>query len=594
VRVSLDGRDRRATADAEGRWSVRFPALPPGGPHELRVEGAGRTIAVHDVLVGDVWVASGQSNMEFALSGASNGAAAVAAASDPELREFAVPHSWSETPREELEGGSWARADPQHAGGFSAVAYFFARRLRASEGVPIGVIHTSWGGSNVETWESREQLGLGEGAVSAIVAEQRRRAGAVLDSLRARLGDLPTEDPGLVDGEARWADPALDDSGWTEIRVPGLWEEQGLASLDGVVWYRATVELTEAEARQGARLSLGMIDDDDVTWVNGTEVGRTTGYNVARDYQVPASALRPGRNVVAVRVVDSGGGGGPYGEPARFVLTTPGGRHPLAGSWRLRVGAVGTTQLDGQVINKIPSVLYNAMIHPLLDYPVRGVIWYQGESNANDVEQAAAYRALFAGLVRGWRAEWRAGGGDFPFLWVQLPNYGAVDPVPPASAAWATLRESQAAALSLPRTGQAVAIDVGEAGDIHPKDKQTVGDRLSLVARRVAYGEPVEASGPTYRSHTVGDGRVTVEFDHVDGGLTSPAPGRALHEFAVAGADRRWVRAEARIEGDHVVVWSPEVSNPVAVRYAWSDSPDDPMLYNRAGLPARPFRTDDW
>jgi sialate O-acetylesterase len=594
VRVSLDGRVRRATAGDAGRWEVSFPALSAGGPHELAVEGGGRSVAIHDVLVGDVWVASGQSNMEFALSGARNAAAAIAAAHDPMLRELTVPHSWSVTPQDTLAGGSWERADPQHAGQFSAVAYFFARKLRAAERVPIGIIHTSWGGANVETWESQRQLGVGDSAVRAVLAREEARAGAVTDSLRARLGNVPAVDPGLVDGRAPWADPSLDDSGWMPLKVPGLWEEQGLPGLDGIAWYRTAVDLTAEEARQGARLTLGMIDDDDIAWVNGTEVGRTVGYNVRRSYEVPASALREGRNVIAVRVVDGGGGGGPYGDPAELALTAGSVRHPLAGTWRFRVGAIGSAQLDGQVINKIPSVLYNSMIHPLLDYPIRGVIWYQGESNANGDAQAAAYRDLFAGLIRSWRREWRTGQGAFPFLWVQLPNYGAVDSVPPARAAWATLRESQTAALSLPRTGQAVIIEAGEAGNLHPTDKQTVGERLALVAQKVAYGEPIEASGPTYRSHAIRDGKVILYFDHVDGGLTSPAPGRALHGFAIAGADRHWVKAEATIEGDNVVVWSPEVPDPVAVRYAWSNSPDDPTLYNRVPLPARPFRTDDW
>ncbi|HEY4955526.1 MAG TPA: sialate O-acetylesterase [Gemmatimonadaceae bacterium] len=263
---------------------------------------------------------------------------------------------------------------------------------------------------------------------------------------------------------------------------------------------------------------------------------------------------------------------------------------------------------DGQHINKIPTYLYNRMLHPLLPFPIRGVIWYQGESNANNDAQAMAYRAQFVTLIRSWRREWESGPAategrqELPFLWVQLPNYGPIDSLPPLHAGWATLRESQAAALSLPATAQVVTIDVGEANSLHPRNTQEVGRRLALAARSVAYGEHVIYAGPTYRRHEARGGRVTVEFDNVGGGLVSRAPFAPRAEplrdrvlgFAVAGADRRFVWAEARIEGDHVVVWSDAVPNPVAVRYAWANSPENPSLYNSSGLPAPPFRTDDW
>jgi len=592
VRISLDGEVQGAVADAAGAWRVGFPAMEAGGPHTLTVEAGGASVTVRDVVVGDVWVASGQSNMEWPLAQATNGPATAAAANDPLLREYAVPHGWAASPEADLEGGSWARAEPDRAGTFSAVGYFFARELRASAGVPIGIIHTSWGGANVETWMSRRSLGITDSAWNAMLAAERARVEATRESLRARIGDLPSSDRGTVDGRPAWADPALDDSGWERLAVPGYWEEAGYAGLDGVAWYRTTFTLTEEEAREGVRVSLGMIDDDDVTWVNGVEAGRTEGYSLPRVYEVPATVLRAGSNVLAVRVSDGAGNGGPYGEPERFYVETRSGRHSLAGPWRFRVGAV-SLGTDGQRINKVPSYLYNQMIHPLLDYPVKGVIWYQGESNANDDAQAGAYRTLFGGLIRGWREEWRGTEGDFPFLWVQLPNFGAVDAEPPARAAWATLRESQTAALALPATGQAVAIDLGDPADIHPRDKEPVGKRLALVARRVAYGERVAASGPVYRRHEVRDGRVIVAFDEVGGGLVSRT-GAGVEGFAVAGADGRWVWAQARIDGNRVAVWSPRVPEAVAVRYAWSNSPAAPGLYNAEGLPARPFRTDDW
>jgi sialate O-acetylesterase len=587
VTVALDGRTARAVAGADGAWAVRFPALAAGGPHALRVEGAGARVEVADVLVGDVWVASGQSNMEWPLAQATGGREAAAAANDPLLREFAVPHSFADQPADDLQGGRWSPADSAHAGAFSAVGYWFARELRTATGVPIGIIHTSWGGASAETWMSRDALGIDDDAWAALMQGERDRVAAIRESLRARIGELPSADRGTVDGRAAWADPALDDGGWESVPVPGYWEQAGYDGLDGTVWYRTSFTLTEEEARQGVRIGLGSIDDDDVTFLNGAEVGRTSGYSLPRLYAVPASALRAGRNVLAVRVGDGAGNGGPYGPADRFYVETVDGRKPLAGSWKLRVGAVNLGT-DGQRINKIPSLLHNRMIHPIVRYPVKGVIWYQGESNANDDGQAAEYRSVFQGLIRDWRRAW--GDEDLPFLWVQLPNFGAADADPPGGGSWSVIRESQSAALALPNTGQAVAIDVGDPADIHPRDKEPVGHRLALVARRLVYGERVADSGPTYRSHTVRDGRVIVELDHARG-LTARGE---LGAFAVAGADGRWAWAQARIEGNRVVAWSPEVPQPVAVRYAWSNNPVNATLYNGAGLPAAPFRTDDW
>jgi sialate O-acetylesterase len=590
--VDLAGHTTRANADAGGSWSAQLPALPAGGPHTLTVQAEGTTQTMRDVVIGDVWIASGQSNMEWPLAATTGGAAAVAAANDPLLREFAVPHGWSETPEADLEGGSWAAARPQQASRFSAVAYFFARDLRATQQVPIGIIHTSWGGSNIETWMSRAALGLSESEWHAIVERERAREAALRDSLRVRIGELPIADAGLLNGRALWAEPNFDDAAWATVPVPSLWEPAGYPGLDGVAWYRTTFSLTDTEARQDVRLSLGRIDDDDITWVNGIEVGRTQGYAEPRVYTVPASALRPGANVLAIRVADGGGGGGPYGEAAQFHVEVGSERRPLAGRWRFRVASV-MIRPDGQRINKIPTVLYNRMLHPLQRYPIKGVIWYQGESNANNDEQARAYRPLFASMIRSWRREWSGSSREFPFLWVQLPNFGAIDTVPPVRAGWAYVRESQAAALALPRTGQVVTIDVGDARDLHPRNKEPIGQRLAQVARRIAYGEALLAAGPTYRRHTIRDGQITIDFANSGSGLESRS-GRNVRGFAIAGADRRWVWADAHIEGNRVIVSSPSVPQPIAVRYAWANSPNAPALYNREGWPAAPFRTDDW
>ena len=590
VAVTLANRTQNAVTDASGSWGVRLPALPAGGPLALTVKSGTSEITINDLMVGDVWIASGQSNMEWPLARSANGAAVVAAANDSMLREYAVPRSYSEVPQSDLEGGRWAPADSQHAGRFSGVAYFFARDLRSALNIPIGIIHTSWGGANIETWMSRAANGMSEGDWRAQVDQMRRRDAATRAALLARIGSLPAADAGLADNHAVWADPSLDDAQWSELAVPALWESAGYAGLDGVVWYRTTISLTEAEIAQDIRLALGRIDDSDRTFVNGVEIGRTDGYDQFRFYGIPANVLRAGANVLTVRVVDGGGGGGIYGDPSQVFMEIGATRRSLARKWKFKVGQVevGT---DGQRINKVPTLLYNSMISPLLRFPIKGVIWYQGESNANNDAQARAYRPLFAQLIQSWRSEWQ-NSGEFPFLWVQLPNFGPPDTVPPITAGWAHLRESQSAALELPKTGQAVAIDVGEATELHPGHKQPIGQRLALLARKIAYGEQLVASGPRYKRHTVRNKAFVIEFDDVGSGLVSGTPN--VRGFAIAGENHRWVWADAHIEGNTVIVSSKQVNAPIAVRYAWGNSPIAPSLYNREGLPAEPFRTDDW
>jgi len=594
VAVKLDERTASTTADSTGRWRLAFAPLPVGGPHTLTVSRGDERIVVHDILAGDVWLASGQSNMEFRVDQGANAAREIASAHDSSIRHFKIPISWAEQPVDTLAGGTWAVADSQHVGAFSAVAYFFARELRVSQRVPIGIVNSTWGGSAIETWISARAQGMSPDGPARAFAAERRRLDSLGTALRARLGTVAEHDPGLVDGKALWAAPTLDETGWRPIHVPALWETQGYDGVDGIAWYRTTVTLSAEEAARGARLVLGAIDDNDITWVNGVEVGRTNGYNVPRSYEVPASALQAGANVIAVRVTDGGGGGGIGGSAIVPHLEIGGASRALPSEWSFRVGEL-TFGMDGQRINKIPAVTYNEMIYPLLPMPIKGVIWYQGESNANNDAEARAYRTQFATLIRSWRRELNGGkGADFPFLWVQLPNFGQPDSVPPLHSAWALQRESMEAALALPNTGQAITIDIGEAGDIHPKNKQDVGRRLGLVGRRVAYREPVVSSGPTYRSHTIDGGRVTLTFDHVNGGLVTSAPNGEVGGFAIAGADRNFVWARARIEGDHVVVSSDRVRQPVAVRYAWANDPPEPNLYSKAGLPAAPFRTDSW
>lgn len=594
ITVTLDHRGFSARAGADGAWRVLLPALPAGGPHELRIAGPDTALDVRDVLAGDVWLCSGQSNMELTVAEARDAAGEIAAARDAGIRHFKVPRGWATTPAADIAGGRWEPADPAHVAAFTAAGYYFARALRRDLDVPIGLLNSSWGGSRIEAWMSGAALGLDSAALGRVWAAQREQDERLAAALRARIGDpLPRRDGGLVGGEAVWAAPDLNDAGWAALPVPGLWETAGYDGLDGVAWYRTSFELTADEAARGVRLGLGKIDDSDIAWVNGREVGRTQqAYNQPRLYKVPAEALRVGRNVLAVRVEDTGGGGGIWGDSALLYLESGSARRSLAGTWKFQVGSV-TSDSEADK-NQVPTALYNRMIHPLLEYPVRGVLWYQGESNADRMADARAYAGQLQAMIRAWRSGWKQ--PALPFLFVQLPNYMPADSQPSESA-WALLRESQSAALALPATAQVVAIDLGEAGDIHPRNKQDVGARLALAARKVAYAEDLVYSGPTYVRHEVRGGRVVVRFQNLGGGLVArgaTGDGGGPGGFAIAGADRRFVWAHAAIEGDRVVVWSERVPEPVAVRYGWGNNPDGANLFNREGLPAAPFRTDAW
>jgi sialate O-acetylesterase len=590
ISVALDAQRASATASATGEWSVALPAQHAGGPHTLTIASGTERIALSDVLVGDVWVASGQSNMEFTLDRALDAPREIAAANDAMLRQFKIPTSWSNDPSAELAGGIWASADPAHAGQFSAVGYYFARSLRASEKVPIGIINTTWGGSNIETWISRPALGMSDAAWRDMQRTSAARAESTLTVLRTKVGALPTAAAAKAN-VAIWSSADFNDASWGMMPVPAYWEAHGYDGMDGVAWYRTSFELSATEAAAGVTLQIAAIDDDDIAWVNGTEIGRTTGYNVVRSYRIPPSALHAGRNVLALRVTDGGGGGGING--AVSLRKADGTATSLAGNWKFAVEQLSFAE-DGQVINKVPSVLFNKMVHPILRFRVKGFIWYQGESNANNVAQAQAYKTQFATLITSWRGAWAPSRDTLPFLWVQLPNYGTPAVTPPASSAWATQRESMDAALALPKTGRAIAIDVGEAGDIHPRNKRDPGERLALVAQRVAYGRAVHDAGPSLRRMSVRGDTIDIQFTVAGGSLVSRSSSDSTVGVAIAGADRQFAWARARVRGSHLLVWSERVHAPVAVRYAWSDSPPFTALFDSAGLPAAPFRSDRW
>ena len=601
VRVSIGGRTARAVAGPDGKWVAKVGVLPTGGPYTLVVLGpmadavvngtavrAMTTITLKNVMVGDVWLCSGQSNMEFGVGNLADPDQTIAAANDPNLRLFTVKKVTATTP-EALTSGQWQACTPATIksqgtwNGFSAVAYFFGQKLRRDTKVPIGLMLSSWGGTPAESWVSEESLRKNVPDFAPQM-DQIDAARVRTTDLAQSLADWYTKnDPGTP---ALWQSPATDDTAWETITAPSLFQDAGLADLkgvNGIVWYRKTFDLPAGSAGKDAVLHL-MVDDNDTTWVNGKQVGATDGYNVPRAYLVSASALKPTGNVVAVRVLDTGGGGGVWGEPSGLNLSITGGDVlSLAGVWRIKLGALlaKTTPLPVAVESNpnFPATLFNGQINPLTTFGIKGAIWYQGESNAG---RAAQYRRLLPALIADWRGRWNE--GNFPFLIVQLAGWQ------PGGDAWPPLREAQwRTALSVPDTGIATAIDIGDPTDIHPKNKQEVGRRLALAAEAKFYGLKVPYSGPVYKALTVSGNTAMLTFTHTEGGLATKS-GTALTGFEIAGTDGVFVPADAHLSGNTVVASSPKIAVPTAVRYAWSGYPQC-SLYNGAGLPAFPFDT---
>jgi sialate O-acetylesterase len=590
----------KARADEHGDWKVSIKTPAAGGPYTLTFND-GQALTLKNVLVGEVWICSGQSNMEMPLAGwgkIDNYEQEIAAANFPNIRLLQLEHVSSPVPLSDAKviSGGWQTCTPASIAEFSAVAYFFARDIQEKHGIPIGVIHTSWGGTPAEAWTSAASLEKIP-ALAAAKGKQPATEEAYQEQLRRYHVKLRTwqdsalaNDPGVRDKRGFWAAANHDASMWETMPLPSEWEKSVLPGFDGVVWLRKEVNLPANWAGKELKLSLGPIDDQDITWFNGQEIGRTEGPTKERSYTVPRHVVKAGENVIAVRVLDFRRRGGVYGKHDQLTLVAAQDTMPLSGDWHYKVSVdarEGTSmpQPPVDLKNRVTG-LYNAMIHPLIPFAIRGAIWYQGESNA---DRAYQYRELFPLMIADWRKHW--GRGDFPFYFVQLANFGEVSKQP-AESAWAELREAQHLACSVPNTGMAVAVDIGEAHDIHPKNKQEVGRRLALIARAKVYGEDIAYAGPKYKSSKIEGNKVWLTFDHVQAGLQA-AGQQDLKGFAVAGPDRRFYWANATIKGDQVIVWSDQVPEPVAVRYGWADNPIC-NLYNGAGLPASPFRTDSW
>lgn len=606
VSAELAGESVRTRAEADGHWTVRLNPPPVGGPYELTLRSGEALQQFTDILVGEVWLCSGQSNMEWEVRQSNAAGEPLDEEVAAHVRLFEFPRRTATQPKDAV-GGEWRKVNPETLAGFSAVGWHFGREISTTQGVPVGLIQAAWGGTRIEAWMPKESLrpfpelasflkgnpdllrGVGETELEELVAHARA----------VRFLDDPGN-RGILFG---YHLSGYDDAGWPTMRVPGMLEDRGVF-LDGAIWFRREVRLPEAWQGRTLVLELGRIDDFDTTYVNNVQVGHTSkgnpedAHRVKRTYEVDGELWHFGDtgNTVAVRVFDHYGKGG-FAGPGLAMRLYPSGSEEeaisLAGQWKWKTEmSTPDYRHDGASLRNYlpsnpnrPAVLYNGMIHPLRNFPIRGVIWYQGESNSGEPE---LYSRLFPELIRSWRSLWEEPG--MPFLYAQLANYKKRQSEP-AEGGWALIREAQQAALDLPLTAEAVIIDAGEADDIHPRDKKTVGQRLALQARALVYGEDIPHSSPYLRSFAILGDAVYLRLEPTYGELATSDGGEPAG-FAIRGQSGKWYWGEARIDGsDTIVVRHPSVNNPAAVRYGWANNPVGNVV-NGAGLPLSPFRTD--
>jgi sialate O-acetylesterase len=592
VRVEVGENSATGTADADGRWQARVQVPPPGGPYTVKITGK-QTVELKDVLVGDVWICAGQSNMQFGLGQARNAADEIKNANYPRIRYFVVGQRSSYT-KVDVPRGTWKAVSPDtvggRGGGISAAAYFFARRVQQDMNVPLGLVQEAVGGVPAETFTSPEALRPLKDFDPGLAEVDRR-----LKNGEPEYGNYISHwyddyDAGTRGGQ-NWAAPELDDTSWKAVQIPGKFQELGISDIPNLTWFRREITLPEALPRGTTRVYLGQVEKMDTTFVNGRQVGASSWVENPRVYFVPNGVLKPGRNVIAIRLFKVKPGGGFLGKPEELHLTLGDGTVlPLAGGWKgkISVDARPPHPLPLGLENNptMPGILYKGMLAPIVPLAITGAIWYQGESNA---ERAYQYRKLLPAMIADWRNLF--GQGDFPFYIAGLPFYKHRSDVP-TDDSWAEAREAQALTVkTVPNACLAVTIDTGNPDDVHPIDKQEVGERLALCALGEHYGRAIPHQSPTLSSVERVPGGLRLHFDHADEGLV--VKGDKLGEFSVAGDDRKWYWANARLDGNTVIVSSLSVPQPKAVRYAWQANPEA-TLFNGAGLPAVPFRTDDW
>jgi sialate O-acetylesterase len=596
VSISFMGKEYKAVVK-DSSWSLMLPAMKKGGPYEMKLKG-NNEIVLKDILIGEVWLCSGQSNMGFLMMNTSNAKEEIPKADYKNIRLFTIGKDYSSKPLQEaVDVKRWEACTPTTIAKFSAVAYFFGRKLHEDLNVPIGLVWSAYGGTTIESWISKEGLAgevtFGEAAAKIEQRDLDDEVKKATERFDGWIRTINKMDKGYDNATYSWANSFHAD--WSKAKMPASWENtQSLKNKDGVIWFQKEIVLSAADIANEARISLGAVADEDYTFINGQQVGhRFDERSKKREYSVPKSVLKEGSNFVTVRITNYRDDGGFMGKADELFLQTPANKISLAGDWNYKIGldTVVPTGLARQLnTRQIPCILYNAMIAPATNYTLKGVLWYQGESNAL---RGFQYRELFARMIKDWRKKFN--NSTLPFVYAQLPNYKKI-PSKPVDAEWAETRESQAEVLKLPFTSMACTIDQGEANDIHPKYKNEVGKRLALQAEYNVYGiKDFVPSGPVYKSMKIEGSSILIEFQVTGEGLKTKDANKMVKGFAIAGEDKTFVFANAEILSKNtVVVKNASINKPIAVRYAWADNPGELNLTNNTDMPAYPFRTDKW
>lgn len=596
------------TAGNDGKWKVNIKTTSAGGPYALIIKG-NNTIFINDVLLGEVWLASGQSNMEMPMEGwlpecpVKNGPQDIANSNNPKIRIFMVQRGVSFVPKDDLEG-QWKQANPENTPKFGATCYYFAKKLNSELGIPVGIINTSWGGTPDESWIPEDFIKnvpeytqtVKDINASKDKADEKEKW--TLSRPHVERRDMPWEKIDL--GDQKISDKAFDDNAWKTMTLPKSWENDVIKTFDGVVWFRKKINITPEMSGKELIISLGAIDDMDITYFNGKEIGKCMldgFWQKERIYTVPAADVKTGEAVIAVRVLDTQGGGGICGNANSMKYYTKDNEKnaiSLAGNWKflptaeLKSNVFYKFNIDNQEFYQRPTLpaelgemtatcLYNAMVAPIAGYNIAGAIWYQGEANVGRAEE---YSRTFPIMINSWRNKW--GIGDFPFYFVQIApwDYGQGQSQ--------EIREAQRLSLNVKNTGMAVTLDIGDNDNIHPADKITVGERLALWAFKDVYGKNNVCSGPLFKSQSINSNKITLTFDYADG---LKAIGGTLKDFEIAGKDGKYYSATAEIKDGKVEVYSEKVKKPLSVRYLWKNTVDKPTLFNGAGLPASSFQS---
>jgi len=589
VTIAFNGITKGAKADGRGKWSILFPAMKYGGPFIMTIHGKDNKIVFDNVLIGDVWICSGQSNMEVQLAEDYTGKEEIKISENKNIRLLTVPRTIQTEEKEDIPPTSWKECNSATSHDFSAVAYFFGKTLEKELDVPIGLIKTCLGGSNIETWTSWEASMNNDAFVKYKGQTIDKAFGRTTEELNVIFSALMAgKDEGKVN---KWFLPETDNTGWKSIYAPYAWEGE-LKNNDGIVWFRRDITLPSHEEGKLGKLRLGL-GKYDQPYFNGAFVGNPNEIESVDndDYEV---VLKGGVNHIAVRFQDLGGPGSFWRrQPEDFNLEVDGQKYSLAGNWEYKPALLrsdsGLKFWGIGIPNNFASLLYNGMIHPLVGYGIKGAIWYQGEGNAGE---AFKYRTLFPNLINDWRKQW---GCDFPFFWAQLSSLQP-EAIEPGDDSWAELREAQNMTLKLPNTGQAVITDIGDVYDIHPKNKKEVGYRLAQSALKVTYEKNRLGSGPVYENMKTEGDKIILSFSNTGTGLSTKEKNKYgyVYGFSIAGEDKKFVWAKAYIERNKVVVFSDKIANPVAVRYGWEMNPTEINIVNSDGLLASPFRTDTW